>query len=766
MKKSLYIAAALIAVAGCSKSELAPENAGTHDINVSVAVSTGADTKAVFDGDSHIKFEKGDYFYAAVAKKATPAKGVKVAKSKGAAAGVYYSAFRINDFEAESPVFNGELWSIVDADFADEYNFYGIFPANAVLTSFSEDDLTSWTVKIPEEQTATQTSWYNRADIMLVKPTTISTSNKTHDDEYNEYSTVNSEKVKFAHLFGFGKITFAGVPEVYANQVVKSVKIEAVGENKALAGRYEVDITKDIDEVVAKPASTIAYINLPGDGKTTVADYAAWFVANTGTFDVRISVFTNKADLVFERQGLVINRGVIASPTVNYKSSDVVTSHDVSLADGENWKNTLTNSKIINNYYPERAWGDGEKKMTFSIAYPGSGNNNYGYNIPTKDGYAQRLAYQNIQGGKVVLSSAADFSGMKEIMINLGIYTNDVTADFTLSVVKNGKQYDLGKVNVTGSNKSAEGKNYYFKTTAESESGQFVLTVDNFSETDCAPYIGTISINPAPGIVLDNSKIKVTKDAHSETVDCGVYAATGEPTVTVADDAKEWLSASWASNKLTVTVAENTGKKRIGKITIKAKGLSETTETVTVEQASATAVNYKLSVTAADMYKVLKAEADRLTNDGQEVDPSIGYPVTAKFTAVGVDDPSKTTEVAIYGEKLYIASATESMFKSKGSIKCTSAIGTITKIVVTADSKMKAGAYDNFVLKLSADGESWSKVNEDALSYAGGTGSDPYVSTAVIEDDSIKWFDIVAIGGNWSASELPVYGFEVTFTTD
>ena len=151
MKKSLYIAAALMSVVGCSKSEIAPETSGTHDINVSVAVSTGDDTRAVFDGDSHIKFEKGDYFYAAVAKNGTPTKGVKVAKSKGAAAGVYYSIFKIKDFEATAPVFDGELWSIVDADFADEYNFYGVFPDAAVNTAYSEEDLTSWIVKIPEE---------------------------------------------------------------------------------------------------------------------------------------------------------------------------------------------------------------------------------------------------------------------------------------------------------------------------------------------------------------------------------------------------------------------------------------------------------------------------------------------------------------------------------------------------------------------------------------------------------------------------------------
>ncbi len=761
MKKSLYIAAALIATVGCSKSELAPETAGTHDINVSVAVSTGADTKAVFDGDSHIKFEKGDAFYAAVAKTDAPEKAIKVANRKGAAAGVYYSTFSISDFEATDPAFKGELWSIVDADFADEYNFYGIFPTSAVLTAFSEEDLTAWTVKIPDEQTATQASWYNKADIMLVKPIKISTSNNTHNDEYGEYSTVNNEKVQFAHLFGFGKIKFAGVPEAYANQVVKSVKIEAVGENKALAGRYTVDITKDIEEVEAKPtSSTIACINLPGDGVTTVADYTAWFVANTGTFDVRITVFTGKADLVFERKGLVINRSAIASPTVNYKGSDIVTSHDVALAEGENWTNTLTYSKIITNSYKERAWGDGDKKMNFSIAYPGSGNSNYGSSISTNNGYAQSLAYQNIQGGKVVLSSAADFSGIKGIRVNLGIYTADATADFTVSVVKDGKSYDCGKVTIAGDNKSAEGKDYYFTTTSESESGQLVITVDNFSNTNCRPYIGTLSINPAPGIVLDETTIKVEKNAQSKTVDCGIYAATGDPTVTVADAAKEWLSASWADGKLTLTVTENTGKKRSGVITIKAKGLAETTQEVTVVQASATAVNYKLTVTAAEMYKVLKAEKERLEAAGTTVDNLDNFPVTAKFTAVGVDDPSKTTEVEIYGSKLYVGQATETSFKSKGSLKCTSAVGVITKVVVVADKKMKYGAYDDLVLQLSADGSSWKKISSDALTYE---GDGPYTSTAVIEDDSINWFDIAVT--TWGAA-TPIYSFEVTFTAD
>ena len=46
MKKTIYIAAALMALAGCSKSEIAPEaTTGAHDIAVSVKVSDGG-TKA------------------------------------------------------------------------------------------------------------------------------------------------------------------------------------------------------------------------------------------------------------------------------------------------------------------------------------------------------------------------------------------------------------------------------------------------------------------------------------------------------------------------------------------------------------------------------------------------------------------------------------------------------------------------------------------------------------------------------------------------
>ena len=64
MKKITYIAAALLAFVGCAKQEIVPETAGTQSISVTLPVAEEL-TKVHFDGASHIKFDKGDAFYAA-----------------------------------------------------------------------------------------------------------------------------------------------------------------------------------------------------------------------------------------------------------------------------------------------------------------------------------------------------------------------------------------------------------------------------------------------------------------------------------------------------------------------------------------------------------------------------------------------------------------------------------------------------------------------------------------------------------------------------
>ena len=479
MKKLLYMTALLAVAAGCAKTESAPEMSDVVNLSVRVNVSNGADTKAKFDGDSHIKFEKGDAFYAAIANESTPTTGVKVATRTEGYSSQYYSVFTIENFEAESPVFKGNFYSIALKDTASTYKFYGAFPRSAVAST--GEDLTKWRVNLSGTQSASQTEWDSKSDVMIVKPTDISADSKTVT-KYNEYDFSSSNGVEFAHIFGFGKLSFSDMPEKYASLKVKSVTIEAVGEKKDICGQFFLDITGDAAKTELNALTPGSSIVVTPTDEVTVKDNVVWFVANPGTYDVKITVATPTYDLVFERQGLVVSRSKITSPTVHFKEADTAVSHDVILAEGESWVNTLSYSNCLSSSKRSQKWGNNpSKQMAFSLAYPGSGNDNYGSSAYADAGYAQLLAYQAIQGKKVILSSDAAFGGIKLVKANLGIYTNDATGTFTVSLEDGDKSYKLGSVKITGNNDNCNGVNYYFANTTGVEYGRFVLTVDSLS---------------------------------------------------------------------------------------------------------------------------------------------------------------------------------------------------------------------------------------------------------------------------------------------
>lgn len=756
MKKLAYIAAVAAVLAGCSKTETAPLTGNSGD-NITLSVKLASEegsTRAEYDGARHIKFNSGDKFAAAIAKADSPTKAIYVSYRDKYAASRYYTNFTIADEKAYIPSFNGTIYSISDSDKASEYNFYGVFPAEALYTVYSEEDLTNWIVTLPSDQSAaTQTSWAPKAGVMLLKPSTIK-CNATESYSWGEFNSVNEgETVRVGHLFGYGKISFAGVPADYANLAVKSVTIKAVGDDKVIAGRFYTDVTKTLDEIELKPYTKYDNITLKGDGKTAVKDYVAWFAAKPGTFDVEITVVTSKADLVFDRKGLIINRGEIAAPTVNYKTADTVVSHDVALAEGENWEQTFSYSNCLTSSYSEREWGPTGKKMIFSLSYPGSVNSNYGASGGSySTGYVQLLAYQNITGGVVELSSAAEFSGASLIKANFGIYTKDVTADFSVCIVSGADTTKLGTVTVAGTNENYKGKNYYFANPT-GKKGQLVIKADKFSNTDCRPYVGVISINPAPEIDIDTTPVKVDKDGATGTLACTAYAATGEPTVSVSEDASSWLSASYKDNTLTYTVAANTGAKRVGEIVVKAKGTKETSVSIKVTQTSATAVEFKLTVTAADV----KAAIDAALAGAEATDEY--KDLKATFNAVSTKDASVKLPVEIDFTSVNYATATAESFVSKAKICCTSAVGVISKMVAVANSYVKSGNWDSLTMKLSSDGKNWNDAPSASRSYTG--SSSPYTSTVTNDNEDYTWFNIYT---GWNT--LTVYSFEVTFVAE
>ena len=742
MKKITYIAAALLAFVGCAKQEIVPETAGTQSISVTLPVAEEL-TKAHFDGASHIKFDKGDAFYAAIAKTSSPTKTVLVANNAQAAASANHTMFSIVDFEAEEPLFKGNLYNIKEIDIEEEYFFYGLYPSTY---AGSNSDLTKWTIKLPETQDeATQETWHGKADALLVRPTLISTADKTFNSTYREYSLARpNEKIEFAHLFGFGKLSFAGIPEEYKGLVVKSVSIKAVGTKKDIAGTFYVNVTAEMDELGDLKASNPKdCITLKGDGTTTISDYKAWFVANPGTYDVEITVSTAKADFVFKRSELIVTRGVITEPTVNYGkvADDAAISHDVALAEGETWTTgVLKYGDCMSSSNPIKAWGAGEKKMNFFVdyVYLGTSNSNYPSYYSGSGKYVQALTSKTLMGGAALLSSEASFSGMTQIRLNCGVYTPSATADFTVYSELEGKQTQIGKVTVEGTNENVDGKNFFFDVPEAGRAGVLVVKADNLSPEDASPYVGSITINPDAEIVLGQKTLKVAKTASANEISCGIFAAKGEPTVKVAEDAASWITgATYADGKLTFNVAENAGSKRTGVVTVTVKGLTEVSESLTVVQASATAVEYKLTVGPAQVTAAIakaKEGGATLTN---EYDP-----LTASFQAVATDGSGKTTDVELAFSALGCNNVTSENFAIKyySTVTTTSSIGFIEDVCVVATSSTSANptSWTDLAVKTSADGSVWAFLKGGKYEK-----NDVYfTNTFTNEDESQIWFQL------------------------
>lgn len=744
MKKITYIAAALLAFVGCAKQEIVPQAAGTQSISVTLPVAEEL-TKVHFDGASHIKFDKGDAFYAAIAKTTSPTQAVEVASKDGYPANTNYALFNLVDSEAAEPTFKGNFYSITEANFEDKYIVYGLFPST--YASGYSSDLTKWTIKLPETQDeATQETWYGKADAMLAKPSIISTAEHTFNTTYKEYSLARpNEKIEFAHLFGFGKLSFAGIPEEYKGLVVKSVSIKAVGTKKDIAGTFYVDVTAEMDELGdLKASSPKDCITLKGDGTTTISDYKAWFVANPGTYDVEITVSTAKADFVFKRSELIVTRGVITEPTVNYGkvADDAAISHDVALAEGETWTTgVLKYGDCMSSSNPIKAWGAGEKKMNFFVdyVYLGTSNSNYPSYYSGSGKYVQALTSKTLMGGAALLSSEASFSGMTQIRLNCGVYTPSATADFTVYSELEGKQTQIGKVAVVGTNENVDGKNFFFDVPEAGRAGVLVVKADNLSPEDASPYVGSITINPDAEIVLGQKTLKVAKTASANEISCGIFAAKGEPTVKVAEDAASWITgAAYADGKLTFNVAENAGSKRTGVVTVTVKGLTEVSESLTVVQASATAVEYKLTVGPAQVAAAIakaKEGGATLTN---EYDP-----LKASFQAVATDGSGKTTDVELAFTALGCNNVTSENFaiKNNSTVTTTSSVGFIEDIcvVATCSTKSTPNMWTDLAVKTSANGSSWAFLNggkSENIDYV------YFTNTFTNEDESQIWFQL------------------------
>jgi hypothetical protein len=747
MKKSLYVAAsALLALAACSKENVAPETSGDV-FNVALDV-TVPQTKASYDGKDAIAFANGDYLTVAVAKESAPDTLIKVATRSGGLASTYQSKFRIVDPAAATPVFSGSLYSIVEADYADHYKTYFAFPSDAFTCASTASE---WKVNVKDSQSGYSNTWDGAADALLGVPADIYTATASYDSRWKEYSLTSGVSTNLAHLFGFCKLTYSGISSKYlTNNLVNSVVIEAVGTNKDIAGRFSVDISKTIGDVTLTPSSTSSKITVTPAESTDLGDLTTWFVAAPGTYDVKITVNTNRAVFVFERTGLVIERGKIAAPTVHLKETDELTDQEVTLASHQNWEYKFASySGCFSSTRKVMSLGPDGYKMNFTLSYPGALGSNYGSAQSGDDGYVQRLNYNYLTGAKKInLSSLASFKNVESVKVSLGNFTENTTYDFSLALVNNGDTTVVKTVSVPAPEKklSMAVKNYYLENNTEVKDGDLVLIVDNVSDGSAYPLLGSLVINFAPEVAPEVSELNIGIEAASGTIACPVYASSNTPTVASSAD---WLTVSYADGVISYSATENTDVKRTATITVTlVDGEVTSTKTVNVIQKSAVAREYKLTITPAQV----KALADAYLAENPDASTAV---ISTDLTAYGTDHPELSTTVPVKFNKLKLAECCDDYFTFYYYLDSTAEVGHVQKVVVKSSRSLTSSSWA-YTVRLSNTGSTWSYYGSDS-SFTNEEADGIYTGTYVPEDQTYTYFRILSSMSTYKTYQIDVY---------
>lgn len=746
MKKLLYIAVAALAIAACNKNELEKTTPSGKTLNIGLNVAVdGASTKVHFDGVDHIAFDKGENLTVAIAKEETPTTNVKLGKQHEAEAKEDYLKFKIVDAEAKNPVFSGTLWSISEDNLADKYILYSACPSSAFYFS----SLTAASATIPYRQTSSQTAWDANANALLGEPVVIDATERDKTN-YEEYDVTSSVSVNLAHVFGFGKISFSDVPEKYAGNKVNTVVIEAVGDKKDIAGSFYIDLTKDIQFQEVTKKSSYSYIEVTPAADVTVKDAVIWFEANPGNYDVKITVKTDRCNLVYERQGLLIERRCIAAPVVHFKEAvDVVESFDVDLTGHKEWSLRKIGYSYI--YNAPKEWGPDGMKMKFGLKWEGATKSNYGTSYyKSDDGMAQGFnGSANFDGKKIILYSLASFKGVEDLYLNLGIYTTSASCDFTVALANGADTTKIKTVTVstTESEYDADGKYYVIENATEVKDGDLLIMVDKLSAPDIRPYLGSIVINPAPVVEVGTNNVKLAAAAASDKISCKVSFSKEAPVVT--SDA-EWLTVSYADGEITYNATANEGVKRTAKIEVKINDVVY--QTIAVAQKSAQEIEYKLVIDPKTMAPVLdKAKSEYSGTVTEDTYSKLDFTLTATAT----DGSGKTIEVPLTAKQIYFE-YTETSVKMRQTIGVSASVGYIEEVVLVGNGKLGTGYWSN-KLEWSKDGSSYNTCKDFVT-----TGADtPFTNTCKNNDEEIGWFRI-DVG-------TVVYRFnsiEVTFVSD
>lgn len=713
MKKLLYAATALAIFVGCSKdlNEAPATVSGTKGNTIELNLAVAEDSRAIFDGDSHITWEKYDQISVLLVEGATNETAIN-------------SAVKL-DFggDNEKPVFSGKLDELPDG-LLDSYHIFGLYPASADAdgSSYFKKNITGRLTTLIAEQVPTQTEWDGKADVMLIEPIEITLTDKERYYDryyYDYYYRCNaSAEIKFAHIFGFGCLTFASLPEEIANETVKKVVITAVGEKTDLAGTLLVDLNKNVfdNDFEVKASAPSNSITLASDNTIALKDYKAWFVANTGTYDVKVQVYTPGYTISFERKGLKIERSKITSPVINFKAaSDVTESTSIDLTGGKLWQHDTDTSyknngnkdtDFFTSQRREANWGtlEGVPTMEYKIYGESNGSSSTEASVsPSATTFGkrtvQRLSLSNIMYGNVVIASSSTYKGINGIKVNSGISSGKDECDISAFIVdNNGNKISLGEAQrVIGDSDNLLGTDYYFAPAEPVQEGKLQIVFNNGSVNSIYyVYIGQLTINPEPGIIFGEKNISLSGKAETKTVSLNVVCATEEAKIT--SDA-EWLHIdSYKDGIITYSVDANESDDiRTGHIVVEATGNSTSKKELEISQKSVNFTEFKLKFGQADVVAAIEKAKEEIEAAGGSVvvGTSLSFNTTLKATATDGSELTKDVELS-FAEVEY-SSVTKDhlvMMYQKGTIKNITPIAIITNVEVIND---RYSGGENFV---------------------------------------------------------------------
>lgn len=736
MKKTYLFCLLLAAAAlgGCFEQDTEIPAAGGGRLDVTIRAD---ETRTAYDGAGHVNWHAADRIAVAAAPAADATEPTD-----------YYAEFPIGD-DLENPRFTGSVKAI---DGVEEYVLYGIYPY-AALTSKYYKKVVGIEVTLPKVQHPTQSSYDGDADIMVAAPDRVATQDGTL-----------GVTMRFAHLFGFARLSFDA--PAYARELVKRVTMTATGDAKDLAGDFSVDLTLPAGDPAnaLRPTSytKVSEVVLQYDGTVALADLAAWFVLNPGTYDVRIAVKTDAHVLTFERSGLHIKRAAIAEPTLTFRGADTAEQTAVTL-DGAMWRHDFDESYRTHANFGQFFVGSSVgslaaelgslapmPRMEWVLSY-GSGTNTADYTT-YENRKINRLSsmYIPVSDG-VRLMSDAPFRGVSSVRVNGGIYSSGGAAcDLSLYMNEEGVRRQVGSTQRVASASNYIGADYLFETGDPTASGALELVWENCPTTGSYyVYLASVTINQAPVITLERSAVKLKSTAAaSGTIGCTTAYASGDPTV--ASDA-DWLTVCYADGAIRYEAGENTAAdERTARITVTADGLTTVRETVAVTQpgtASPVITTYRVKITSSDITSVWSTSP-------QDYDP-----FTA--TACDVDDPAHTLTIGYLAATDAIVSGANS-FSLKGAstgagtITCHDTLERILSVSVTT-SAYSTSYFRIFVGQKSTSMQEVTPVKTNSVS--------PYVYTYTAQDsDRLGFFRVTGASNSYYTSWIE--NIEIVFEVE